>query len=161
MNELIVMTGAAGGIGSHLVRELSRLNYRIIATDYDLAALKDVAEQQGWPSDVILEVLDVRDENRWSELFETIESRYGRVDVMMNVAGVLKPGTFIDEDIESYERHFEVNVRGVFLERERQVNGWLHAGKDILSTSRHSRALHRFLAWQFTVHQNMQFVGCR
>ena len=68
MNELIVMTGAAGGIGSHLVRELSRLNYRIIATDYDLAALKDVAEQQGWPSDVILEVLDVRDENRWSEL---------------------------------------------------------------------------------------------
>ena len=115
MNELIVMTGAAGGIGSHLVRELSRLNYRIIATDYDLAALKDVAEQQGWPSDVILEVLDVRDENRWSELFETIESRYGRVDVMMNVAGVLKPGTFIDEDIESYERHFEVNVRGVFL----------------------------------------------
>ena len=48
MNELIVMTGAAGGIGSHLVRELSRLNYRIIATDYDLAALKGVAEQQGW-----------------------------------------------------------------------------------------------------------------
>ena len=47
MNELIVMTGAAGGIGSHLVRELSRRNYRIIATDYDLAALKDVAEQQG------------------------------------------------------------------------------------------------------------------
>ena len=129
MNELIVMTGSAGGIGSHLVRELSRRNYRIIATDHDLDALRRVSEEQRWHPDVILEALDVRDETRWSELFETVESRYGRVDIMINVAGILKPGTFINEDIESYERHFEVNVRGVFL-------GTREAGKRMAARGR-------------------------
>ena len=59
MNELIVMTGSAGGIGSHLVRELSRRNYRIIATDHDLDTLRRVSEEQRWHPDVILEALDV------------------------------------------------------------------------------------------------------
>ena len=115
MNKLIVLTGAAGGIGSHLVRELSTRGFRIVATDYELSMLEDVAASQGWSSSVALRELDVRDEQRWSALFDEIETTLGRVDIMMNVAGVLKPGSFIDEELASYERHFDVNVRGVFL----------------------------------------------
>ena len=115
MNKLIVLTGAAGGIGSHLVRDLSARHYRIVATDYKQSMLDEVAAAQNWPSSVVLRELDVRDEARWAELFNELESTHGRVDILMNVAGVLKPGTFIDEELQSYERHFDVNVRGVFL----------------------------------------------
>lgn len=115
MEKLILLTGAAGGIGSHLVRELTGQHHRLVATDYSLGVLEEVAREQRWPPSVILRELDVRDEAGWQTLFEQVETEFGRVDILMNVAGVLKPGTFIHEETESYERHFDVNVRGVFL----------------------------------------------
>jgi len=115
MGTLIFMTGAAGGIGSHLVSELASQGHQVVATDYDLKGLEQISEAKRWPSSVHIRALDVRDEGRWVTLLDEIETSLGRVDVLMNVAGVLKPGTLIEEDITSFERHFDVNVRGVFL----------------------------------------------
>ena len=53
MKKLVVLTGAAGGIGSHLVRELSTRGYRIVATDYELSMLEGVAASQAWSSSVV------------------------------------------------------------------------------------------------------------
>lgn len=58
---------------------------------------------------------DVSDEAAVQEAFAQIVSRYGRVDVVLNSAGIAVRKTVADEDVAGWERCFGVNVRGPFL----------------------------------------------
>ena len=62
----IIVTGAAGGIGSEIVKLLSRQSYTTIATDLDIKALEKLKSLEN----VIIEKLDVSDGKQWNALLE-------------------------------------------------------------------------------------------
>jgi 3-oxoacyl-[acyl-carrier protein] reductase len=112
------LTGCASGIGRHLTGELLRRGQRVFATDVNLAALQAVAqeyEQKLKVSETRLRIarLDVTDANAWQTVFQEAVGAFGRIDVAMNIAGMMTGGWAIDAPPELVHRHYDINVKGV------------------------------------------------
>ena len=105
-----LVTGAASGIGRHLVDELLARGESVVAADIDFGALEQHADTAGW--NATLCALDVRDPSQWSSAI-TLAQAQGRLDVVMNVAGYLRPGQLPDLSAEDVDRHFDINAKGV------------------------------------------------
>jgi 3-oxoacyl-[acyl-carrier protein] reductase len=118
MNEgtVVLLTGAASGIGLHLVTALARRGARVLATDIDEAALFAASERAHWsPRQVVRRRLDVTREEDWSEAMDAVQARWGRLDVALLVAGYLRPGLVHELAASEIHRHVDINTKGVML----------------------------------------------
>src|SRR4051812_41894078 len=90
---VMLLTGAGSGIGRHLTGALSGRGHRILATDINLAGLEAAASADRWdPAAVKLSRLDIRAPAEWEHAKAKALQEFGRIDVLLNVAGYLKPG---------------------------------------------------------------------
>lgn len=101
-----LITGAASGIGLHLAREYNKLN-RVIACDINEDSLKDL------PSETLKYKLDVSKLEDWENIFRDLEAKNVKVDALLNVAGVLRPGYIHEIDPRQIDLHVDVNVKGI------------------------------------------------
>jgi len=110
-----LVSGAASGIGRHMARALGREGHSLMLTDIDADGLRTLLEEEGWERSprIATRVLDVRDAAGWDSLVaETIE-RFGALDVMLNIAGYLRPGWVHDLPVEEIDKHMDINAKGV------------------------------------------------
>jgi 3-oxoacyl-[acyl-carrier protein] reductase len=111
-----VLTGCASGIGRHLADVLIARGDGVLATDINLESLEEHARTRGWPGErVLLRRLDVRDATAWEGIFQEAISYFGGIDVLLNVAGYLKPGWVYETDLDEVHRHFDINAKGVMF----------------------------------------------
>jgi 3-oxoacyl-[acyl-carrier protein] reductase len=109
-----VLTGAASGIGRCLAGVLARRGYRLAACDKDLGRLQTAAREDGWPEErVRRRAFDVRDPKGFEDAIADVRSAFGRLDLMFNVAGYLRPGYAHEAAPEEVDRHLDINVKGV------------------------------------------------
>ncbi|WP_417546151.1 SDR family NAD(P)-dependent oxidoreductase [Marinobacter sp.] len=108
----LLVTGAANGIGASVTELATQQGHKVIATDLDITALKQRWENQ--PS-VRSEALDVRDEGQWRSLIRKLESEGQTIDVLANVAGVLRSGRTGNLKGEDVHLMLDVNVQGAIL----------------------------------------------
>jgi len=112
----MLLTGCASGIGRHLTAALSARGHRILATDVDDKALAAEAERRGWSAErVQLRKLDVRSEADWEAAMDAAATAFGEIDVVLNIAGALRPGYVHELAAKDIELHLDVNVKGVVL----------------------------------------------
>lgn len=111
----VFVTGAASGIGRHLVGALERAGHRVIAADLNLDGLARARAEEAWSDLTLATYLDVTSETDWAAALDFASERTGGVDVLLNVAGVLSPGFVVDVTAADVDRTFQVNVRGVVL----------------------------------------------
>ncbi|HXY98395.1 MAG TPA: glucose 1-dehydrogenase [Stellaceae bacterium] len=111
--EVAIVTGAASGIGAAVAQGLARVGGRVALLDRDLAGASARAREIGgearaWP-------LEVSDATAVERVFAEIASRWGRLDVLVNSAGIAirKPATELAP--ADWERVMAVNVTGSFL----------------------------------------------
>jgi 3-oxoacyl-[acyl-carrier protein] reductase len=107
------VTGCASGIGRHLAGAIVRRGHRLVATDVNTAGLEAAAKEGGWGETALWCRLDVRDEKAWEAALAKGLERFGRMDVLLNVAGYLKPGFSHQLDVAEVDRHFDINAKGV------------------------------------------------
>lgn len=108
------VTGCASGIGRHLAGAIARRGHRVLATDVNAQGLDAAAAADGWsPEQIARATLDVRDERAWEAALAQAVATFGRVDVLLNVAGYLKPGYSHQLDAAEVDRHFDINAKGV------------------------------------------------
>ncbi len=108
------VTGCASGIGRHLADQILARGHRLVATDINLEALRQHADTAGWPADrVRIEKLDVCDSGAWAAAMAGVVETWGGVDVMLNVAGYIRPGRTFELDDADVHRHFDINVKGL------------------------------------------------
>lgn len=114
--QVFVMTGCAGGIGRHLTGVLAARGHRVLATDVRQDALAECARADGWDTErVILGGLDVRDAEQWSVVLKEAVERFGRLDVLINIAGYLRPGWIHEASSDEVHRHIDINTKGVIF----------------------------------------------
>lgn len=114
MSQVFILTGAASGMGRHLAGALARRGHRVLATDVAAAALDEAARADRWPDESVRRaVLDVRSDEAWRVALATALDAFGRVDVLLNVAGFLRPGRIWATETKDVDLHFDVNVKGV------------------------------------------------
>lgn len=120
-----IVTGAASGIGQALARRLLARGDRVCACDVQPAGLQALEASAG-PSPLLrLEVLDVRDALAWQELVARIAAEDGPVDVLANIAGVLKENWVQDSTAAEVDFHFDINVKGVVFGMQAVLPGML------------------------------------
>jgi 3-oxoacyl-[acyl-carrier protein] reductase len=112
--KVFLLTGAASGIGRHLARALGERGHWVLATDVDESGLQKAKEEDGWPTEgVLLCALDVRQPRQWEAALAMALQRFGRLDVLLNVAGYLKPGAGWASTEEDVDRHVDTNLKGL------------------------------------------------
>lgn len=86
----IIVTGGNRGIGREICRQLGQAGHRVILGSRDLQKGREAAKDM--PGNVITHQLDVTDEESILGLFEFISSEFGKIDVLINNAGINKAG---------------------------------------------------------------------
>lgn len=110
-----LITGCASGIGRHLARALATRGHLVVATDFDLDGLAKARADDAWPETIVSTFLDVTSEADWDAGLDLVKTRFGGLDVLLNVAGFLGPGFVEEVTTSDIERHLAVNVKGVIL----------------------------------------------
>lgn len=111
--KIALVTGGGSGIGRATCRALAEQGARVIAADIDAeaaAATADmIVEAAEWVS------LDVTDEARWEAVLGDVVARHGRLDVLVNNAGIAINGTIEDTTLADWRKVHAVNAEGPFL----------------------------------------------
>ncbi len=114
-DKVVVITGAASGIGRGLATAFAREGARIVAADVDRDGLggteQIVRDEVG--AEITTEVVDVRDGAGVEALAAMVDERVGGADVLCNNAGVFRGGVVWKNPIEDWEWVFSVNVFGI------------------------------------------------
>jgi meso-butanediol dehydrogenase/(S,S)-butanediol dehydrogenase/diacetyl reductase len=108
---VVLITGAAGGIGAAAARRLAADGARLVLSDVDGSAVKKLADELG-------QVAIRTDVTRASEIDAMIAEpyrRWGRLDVLFNNAGVIRVEPFLDVTESEWDRVMNVNLRAVFF----------------------------------------------
>jgi len=110
-NKVCFISGGASGLGEAMVHRFSEEGGQVYFGDIDAVRGEAVAKECG----AIFLPLDVSDEEQWVAAIQRIEQDKGRLDVLVNNAGILGTGPLETIDIASWNRLFAINVTGVML----------------------------------------------
>lgn len=114
--KVILLTGAIGGIGSVLARGLASVGATMALADVDEAKLGALtAEIAAAGGEARWFPLDVLQRTSISSCVAEVVGAYGRVDVLVNAAGINRREGFLDVEEETYDRIMGVNLKGVFF----------------------------------------------
>lgn len=111
--KVAVVTGGASGMGASTVRRFAAEGARVLLTDLNVEAGQRLADELGEAVTFIGQ--DVSDAQSWQTLAAHIEAQHGRLDVLVNNAGILKAGSVEDTTLEDWQRLMRVNAESVFL----------------------------------------------
>ncbi len=112
--QVALVTGASSGIGEATAELLADEGASIVLAarrSEDLNALADRIETAG--GDALPVETDVTDEDQIRELIDTVEEEYGRLDVLINNAGVMLLSPIESADTDDWEQMLDVNVLGL------------------------------------------------
>lgn len=118
LNKVAVVTGAARGIGRALAVGLAQAGYDVAITDLasqqnglnETSAEIEAAGRKAW-----VEPMDVSNKADVDAVFGRILQKAGKIDVLVNNAGILKPSTLEELSEKDWDAHMDVNTKGVLL----------------------------------------------
>jgi NAD(P)-dependent dehydrogenase (short-subunit alcohol dehydrogenase family) len=111
MNKVMVVTGAASGIGLASAKACHREGAIVVLTDIDIEAGK-LASRSMASSEFI--ALDTSSDIAWDGVLDAVLDRYGRIDVLVNNAGIGIRKSVLETTVEDWHKIMSVNLTGVF-----------------------------------------------
>ncbi|MDO5800878.1 SDR family NAD(P)-dependent oxidoreductase [uncultured Slackia sp.] len=113
--QVAIVTGAAGGQGEIEAKMFAQQGAKVYMVDVVEEGLKRVeANILADGGEAVAVVMDVADEEGWQNLVARIKEECGRLDVLVNNAGICQNGSVLTETRESLERIMDVDCWGVF-----------------------------------------------
>ncbi len=112
---IALVTGGGQGIGKGTVRRLVEEGMRVIVADMDAEAAEETAAELGAPASAV--TVDVADEAAVRGMMQQVLSRFGRLDALINNAGIAVPagGPVECLELSDWNRVIATNLTGVFL----------------------------------------------
>ena len=114
--KVALVTGASRGIGAVIARQLAKEGFAVAinyASSANEATALAASLQQAGHSAIAVKA-DVADSAAVRQLFEQVEAQLGKIDVLINNAGVLKVLPLAEHSDELFEQTFAINTRGTF-----------------------------------------------
>jgi NAD(P)-dependent dehydrogenase (short-subunit alcohol dehydrogenase family) len=125
--QVVVVTGAASGIGAAIARALAAEGVGgLLLTDRDAAGLDRVAADLAVPVKAV--VADLIDSAAPASIAEAASTQFGRIDGLVNAAGLTTRGSFVTGTPEIWDQLFAINARAGFLLMQRAIADML--GRD-------------------------------
>ena len=114
-DRVVLITGAAGGIGSLIVDRFLAHGDTVIATDSSQPALARLAGASGAPDRLITSTADITEEADLDTLANLVRDRAGHLDVIVNAAGYFPIVAFEDMTVDQWRHVIDINLTGTFL----------------------------------------------
>jgi 3alpha(or 20beta)-hydroxysteroid dehydrogenase len=111
--KVALITGSAGGIGAAAARRMAEEGAKLLLTDADAHGAQRLAQELGGSASA--RAHDVRSEADWQAVSCWGIEAHGRIDVLLNNAGVFLAAPLADTSLEDFRRVIDVNLIGVFL----------------------------------------------
>ena len=128
----VFISGGAAGIGRATAQLFAQRGWFVGIGDIDVPGMAALQAELG-PDVLMAQPLDVTDANQWSTVLAAFFARTGRLDVLVNNAGILLSGPFVDTALPRHYRQLDINVKGV-------LNG-CHAGHPYLAQTQGARVI--------------------
>lgn len=110
--KVAVVTGAARGTGAAICRRFAAEGATVVVTDIRADEGRERAASLGDPA--TFAELDVTDADQWSRVIDVVLATHGRIDVLVNNAGILHIGSIAATPIDVFRRVVDVNAVGAF-----------------------------------------------
>jgi meso-butanediol dehydrogenase/(S,S)-butanediol dehydrogenase/diacetyl reductase len=115
-DRVALTTGAGRGLGLGIARTLAGAGFKVAVTDIDAQnAERAAAELRSLGVDAFSSRLDVADSTEWKATVAAVEKRWGRLDVLVNNAGISPRGTVESTDEALWDAVMAINVKGAWL----------------------------------------------
>ncbi len=127
-DKIAIVTGGASGMGAATARELAVAGARVTIVDKNVVLATAFAEEIG------VEVLigDVSDAAFCEEVVQAVVARYGRLDILINAAGIIVRADALGTSNEQWQRVMNVNVSGIFYLSRAAVAVMKPQGKGVI-----------------------------
>ncbi|MSQ12269.1 MAG: glucose 1-dehydrogenase [Dehalococcoidia bacterium] len=114
--KVALISGAARGMGATEARLFAKEGAKVVLTDVlEKEGTKVAAEIAENGGDAIFVRMDVTKEEDWKRAVQTTVQKYGKVDILINNAGIWKTGAVEDTTAQLWDQVMDVNAKGVFL----------------------------------------------
>lgn len=115
-NKVAFISGGARGMGAAEAKLFAQEGAKVVIGDVlNDEGRKTESEINEMGGECLFVRLDVTSEDSWADAIATTVSRFGKLDVLVNNAGVVARGTVEDTTIDDYDRIMDINAKGVFL----------------------------------------------
>ncbi|WFU80336.1 glucose 1-dehydrogenase [Bradyrhizobium sp. CIAT3101] len=125
----VLVTGAGGGIGSAIVNAFRAGGANVLATDANLESLEDILAALPYGNGALPMAMDVAREDDVTRVLDEVARRFGRLDVLVNNAGIKSAQSLLDGNAQTIERTIQINSVAVLrcsklaIERFMKANG--------------------------------------
>ena len=114
--KVALVTGGARGIGEAIARFFAGEGAKVVIGDIlEEEGAATAADMRRNGGEAVFVRLDVTDEESWREVVKEVEARYGKLNVLVNNAGLVDRNPIQDTPLELWNEVMEVNITGVFL----------------------------------------------
>ena len=130
-DQIAVVTGAGSGIGLGISRRIALEGGTVIMADIDQPALESARETIGEAPGMLRQALvDITDEAGTRGLMQDTVARHGKLDIVVNSAGIVGPSAtnIADFELQSFREVLNVNLLGSFIVTKHAVNEMLRTG---------------------------------
>jgi len=114
-NETVLITGASTGIGRAVARAFLDRGYNLVLNSRDTGRLEAAYESLGRPDNAVLVAGDVSDKTVGQQMVDAALENFGRVDVLVNNAGVFSPKPFLDVEEADLDHYYAINLKGTYF----------------------------------------------
>nr|WP_321409266.1 SDR family oxidoreductase [uncultured Carboxylicivirga sp.] len=116
LNKIVLVTGAANGIGRGIALEYAKNGATVLVADVDILKAKDtVAQIEKEGGTAFAYKVNVSNPNEIVELFNVLKNQIGGLDILINNAGVSRWKSPYELDVEEWDEIINTNLRSVFL----------------------------------------------
>ncbi|MCB0503095.1 MAG: SDR family oxidoreductase [Bacteroidetes bacterium] len=119
-NKVVVITGAAGGLGEAFAKRFASFGAKIVVGDINLEKAQLVANEleTSFQVEVIALKVNVTDEASTQDMASQIKVKWGKVDVLINNAAIyngIQRSPFYEMEVDEWDRVMDVNLKGTWL----------------------------------------------
>ncbi|MCH7529827.1 SDR family oxidoreductase [Patescibacteria group bacterium] len=115
-NKVALVTGARRGMGAADARALATQGAKVIITDIDEGECQSVVQEiikDGGEATYFK--MDVSNASEVNDVFDKVIEKYGRLDILINNAGIYEPKKFLELTEEEWDKTIDINLKGQFL----------------------------------------------
>ena len=114
--KVAIVTGGARGIGREIVRELLAMGMTVVAVDLREDLLKELPAALGNPGEKLqTAACDVTDSDKFSAVIEGVNDKFGRLDVLVNNAGITRDNIVLMLTDDDWDMVMKVNLKSAFI----------------------------------------------